>query len=68
MSTKTPPQEKAEESTATAITGPWAEFDKHDQYTGYDYYRCEQCGVELLVSIVRDGGFDHAPNCPEGGR
>jgi len=33
------------------IAGPLMEFDRFDQYTGHDYYRCRRCGRESLRRI-----------------
>jgi hypothetical protein len=30
------------------IDGPIPEFDKHGDYTGYEYFRCTECGVEAM--------------------
>lgn len=38
--------------TTDRIDGPIPEYDRFDQYTGYDYYRCRDCGRE---SITREG-------------
>ena len=37
------------------IAGPLMEFDKYDQYTGYDYFRCRRCGRESLRRIDLEG-------------
>ncbi len=46
------------ESTDEArIEGPIPEFDKHGDYTGYDYFRCTGCGIEAMRRRdLRDGG------------
>lgn len=36
----------AESDDEPTIEGPIPEFDKHDHYTGTDYYRCTGCGIE----------------------
>lgn len=33
------------------IEGPIREYDKYDRYTGYDYYRCTNCGRESMRRI-----------------
>ena len=38
--------------TTDRIDGPIPEYDRFDQYTGYDYYRCRDCGRD---SITREG-------------
>jgi hypothetical protein len=47
------------ESTDEArIEGPISEFDKHGDYTGYDYFRCTGCGIEAMRRRdLRDGGY-----------
>jgi len=37
------------------IAGPLMEFDRFDQYTGYDYFRCTRCGAESLRRIDLEG-------------
>ena len=37
------------------IAGPIMEFDKFDRYTGYDYFRCTECGAESLRRIDLEG-------------
>lgn len=39
------------------------ETDKHGRTTGHSFYRCEDCGAEVMTSWGRDG-LDHAAGCP----
>jgi hypothetical protein len=48
----------AESDDEPTIEGPIPEFDKYDDYTGYDYFRCTGCGVEAMRRRdLRDGGY-----------
>ena len=38
--------------TERRIEGPIPEYDRFDQYTGYTYFRCTECGRE---SLTREG-------------
>jgi len=42
------------------IAGPIPEFDRFDQYTGHDYFRCTLCGAESLRRIDLEGCCDGA--------
>ncbi len=37
-----------ESTDETRIEGSIPEFDRYDDYAGYDYYRCTGCGVEAM--------------------
>jgi hypothetical protein len=48
MSTKDAGAEEPSATDGRRIDGPIPELDKFDRYTGYDYYRCTNCGREAM--------------------
>jgi hypothetical protein len=41
--------------------GPFTEFDRYGESTGYTYVRCPECGVEVLESDTASAS--HRPAC-----
>ena len=37
------------------IEGPIRELNKFDEFTGYDYYRCRNCGAEAMRRLDLEG-------------
>lgn len=46
MTTHALSEDESSDTTDAQIRGPIPEFDKHDHYTGTDYYRCSGCDAE----------------------
>jgi hypothetical protein len=55
MATNAP---EAHKSPRDRIDGPIPEFDAWDRYTGYDYFRCRNCGREAMRRVDLEGCCD----------
>ncbi|RAW44070.1 hypothetical protein DQW50_16225 [Halorubrum sp. 48-1-W] len=51
MATYEPRGDKSSHRTERRIAGPLPEYNRFDEYTGADYYRCRRCGAEALRRI-----------------
>jgi len=56
-------QDGCEVSKTTDVwEGPFPEYDKYGQPTGAEYYRCRDCGREVLEGIDREH-VSHRDGC-----